>query len=162
MPIHEDLDALLASPHAHQVFKRVRDRIFEHRALKGPFAAYEHRLTPGERIVLLVNAFVWDVDNGGMNQVLGNSTGDHAEELRGHLRALGALEAAQALDEISRRIYAGGPIPVDSDERRKRLFAWEELDEAAAEDFFDSLVFETEDILTATADYIRANRNMFD
>lgn len=156
-----DLDTLLASEHAHQVFTRVRDRIFEHRDLKGPFASYEHRLTPGERIVLLVNAFVWEVDNGGMNQVLVNSTGDHAEELRGHLRALGCGEAAEAFDEISRRIYAGGAIPADGTERRSRLFAWEAPDEAAAEDFFDSLVFESDAIVTAAAAYIRANREMF-
>lgn len=91
---------------------------------------------------MLVNAFVWEVDNGGMNQVICNSSGNHAEELRLHLRAIGANDAAEALDEVSRRIYGGGPIPAEETERRNRLFAWEALDESAAEDFFDSLVSE--------------------
>jgi hypothetical protein len=155
-----ELDAILAGTGPHLVFKQVRERIFARKA-KGPFASYRQQLSAGELMVLLVNGFVWEMDNGGMNQILFNSIGDDAEALRALLRGIGATEAADALDRVSATVFGGGPIPADRKTRAKLVSAWESEDEARAEAFFDAAGVETGPITQAAVAYIRAHREQF-
>jgi hypothetical protein len=160
MPDEADLDTILADTAPHRVFRHVRERIFARKA-KGPFESYRQQLSAGELMVLLVNGFVWEMDNGGMNQILFNSIGDDAEALRAILRAIGATEAADALDRVSATLFGGGPIPIDRKTRAKLMSAWESADEARAEVFFDAAGVETGPIVQAAVAYIRANREQF-
>jgi hypothetical protein len=155
-----ELDPILLSESDYQLFQHTRDRIFALKCSEGE-SLESYRLSVGERIVILVNELVWEVENGGMNQVMFNSIGDYAEELRGHLRTLGATQAADALDQFSATIFEGAPIPSARDTRAKLVLAWEEQDESRAEAFFDSLAFDLGDIVSAAAVYIRAHRELF-
>jgi hypothetical protein len=157
------LDAIFESQYAHELFQKIRDRIFETKCGHlEPFESYSKRLTEGERIVILVTGFVWEVTNGGLSQFLGNSTGDYAEETRAVMRKIGATAAADALDDVHRVIFDGKPIPADRSTRCDILFAWEEQDDERADAFFAKHKLGwCETVEDAVAQYIRTHREMF-
>lgn len=55
------------------------------------------KLTKTERVVALLSAANFEIENGGMSQYFYNSAGEFAAEAIGALREVGALRAAMAL-----------------------------------------------------------------
>ena len=91
----KELEAIFQSQYAHELYHGIHDRIFEIKCGHlEPFESYSKRLSDGERFVILVNGFIWEVTNGGLSQFLSNSTGDYAEETRQVMRTIGATAAA--------------------------------------------------------------------
>jgi len=157
------LDELFQSKYAHELFQGVRKRIFETKCGHlEPFESYSKRLSEGERIVVLVTGFIWEVTNGGLSQFLGNSTGDYAEETRQVMHTIGATAAVDALDDVRAVIFAGSPIPADRSNRCDILFAWEEQDEDRSNAFYAKHDLGwCEPVELAVALYIRSHREMF-
>ncbi|MHB1038534.1 MAG: DMP19 family protein [Pirellulales bacterium] len=158
-PIKE-LAEIFQSKCAHELYHGIRDRIFELKCRHlEPFESYSQRLSEGERFVILVDAFICEVTNGGLEQFLGNSSGDYAEETRHVMRAIGAVTAADALDEVCTVIFGGSPIPRDQPTRCDILFAW---DEERADSFFAKHDLGwCESVESAIAGYVLAHRKMF-
>jgi hypothetical protein len=158
-----DLDTIFNSEYAHQLFHGLRDRIFETKCGHlEPFESYSKRLTEGERIVILVNGFIWEVTNGGLSQFLGNSTGDYAEETLQAMRAIRATAAANALEDVRTVIFVGSAIPADRENRCDILFDWEDRDEERAKAFYAKHDLGwCESVELAVALYIRAHKEMF-
>ena len=159
------LDAIFQSEYAHELYHGIRDRIFETKCGHlEPFESYSKRLTEGERIVILMNSFIWENTNGGLSQFLSNSDGDYAEETRQTMRTIGANAAADALDEVRTVIFAGAPIPANRSARCDILIEWEEQDEERARAFFekhDKALGWCESVELAVPLYIRSHREMF-
>ena len=157
------LDELFRSENAHELFQGVRKRIFETKCGHlEPFESYSKRLSEGERSVILVTGFIWEVTNGGLSQFLSNSTGDHAEETAQVMRTIGATAAANALSEVRTVIFGGKPIPSIRSERCDILFAWEEEDEDRSDAFYAKHDLGCcEPIELAVALYIRSHKEMF-
>ncbi len=159
----KDLQEIFQSKYAHEVYHGIRDRILEMKCGHlEPFESYSQRLTEGERFVILVNGFIWEVTNGDLDQFLSNSTGDYAEETCQVMHAIGATAAAAALDEIRRVIFGGSPIPSDREKRCDILFDWEEQDEERAHAFFEKHNLGwCESVELAIARYILSHKEMF-
>ncbi len=158
-----DLDTIFKSQHVHELYHGIRDRIFETKCGHlEPFESYSKRLSEGERIVIHVNSFIWEVTNGGLSQFLSNSSGDYAEDTRLAMRTIGATAAVDALDDVRTVIFGGSPIPTDREARCDILFDWEEQDEARARAFFAKHALGwCESVELAVALYIRSHREMF-
>jgi hypothetical protein len=159
----KELEAIFSSEYAHELYHGIRDRIFEMKCGHlEPFESYSERLSAGERIVILVNGFIWEVTNGGLSQFLSNSTGDYAEETRQAMRTIGATAAADALDDVRAVIFGGSPIPADRETRCDILFEWDEQDEERARTFFAKHELGwCEPVELAIALYIRSHKEMF-
>src|SRR5262245_34705928 len=118
-----DLETILQSEYAHQVFQGIRDHIFETKCGHlEEFESYSKRLTDGERYVVLVNSFIWENTNGGLNQFLTND--NLIEETRQAMHAINAATAATALDEVRSIVFNNKPIPADGNIRCDILLAW--------------------------------------
>ena len=160
-----DLDTILKSEYAHELYHGIRDRIFETKCGHlEPFESYSKRLTAGERIVILVNSFIWEVTNGGLSQFLCNPDGDLAEDTLQAMRTIKATAAADALEDVRRVIFGGLPIPSDPKTRCDIFTEWEEQDEDRARAFFtrhDEALGWCESVELAVALYIRAHKDMF-
>lgn len=160
-----ELEAIFALKHSHEVFQRMRDRIFatKCRPLE-PYESYVERLSEGERIVILINGFVWEMNAGGLSQFLGNSCGDHAEDTLRAMRLIGATAAVEALEDARATIFPGESIPGDRRARGERLFAWEDADEERASVFYDrqrQRLGWCESVEAAVARWILAHRTDF-
>ena len=157
-----DLETIFKSEFDHELFHGIRDRIFQTKCSHlEPFKPDLKSLSDGERIVIHVNSFIWEVANGGLSQFLSNPSGDYAEETLAAMRAIGATAAVAALEDVRKVIFGGAPIPADYDTRNDILFKWEE-DEERATAFEDKHNLRwCESVVLAVALYILSNKEMF-
>jgi hypothetical protein len=63
-----------------------------------------------DRYILDVNAFIKEVDNGGIDQFFTNSCGDHTRETLQALQAIGAIETASVLKKAMSLFPNGEPF----------------------------------------------------
>ncbi len=155
----ESLDDALSRATDPQRFDAVRERIA--RKLIKP-SAYE-ALRHGEKLLWQINWLVWEVNNGGFDQYLTNSTGDYAQPTIGYLKEIGAT-TTKLLKKIA-SIFPRGVIPKDRDTRCSLLFAWEKKSPTKAEAFFNKLTDEfhdrSENLTELTLAYVRKHREEF-
>lgn len=158
-----ELDTIFQSEYAHEVFQGMRDRIFETKCgFLEDYESYSKRLSEGERIVILVNGFIWEVTNGGLDQFLINDAGNYAEETLQTMRTIGANEAAEALEDVSTVIFEGSPIPADRQRRCDILLKWDDQDEERSGAFYDKHELAwCEPVEAAVAHYILEHKEMF-
>lgn len=154
------LDDALARATEHDQFDAVRERI----ANKLTKPRVYDSLSYGEQLIWQINWLVWDVENGGFDQYLSNSTGDYAQETIEYLQKIGAKNTCRLLKKIA-RIFPDGIIPKDEDERNELLSAWEKKHAKTANDFFAKLnrafYDRAEDLTALTLNYVRAHREEF-
>ena len=121
-------------------------------------------LTRGEQIVYLLG-FELDAElqNGGIDQYLWNSSGDNAEAARQHLREVGALDVLALLERVA-CVFAGGVIPADRDERQAALERAEE-EGAALGELFDAVTREyhrcEDELYRRLVDFVEAHAQEF-
>jgi hypothetical protein len=97
------------------------------------------RLTPTERrLYRLIVELDGEIANGGMDQYLRNSSGDHAQEALSDLEAVGASAAADALRNAA-AWFPGGVISPDRDIRFDHLSAMEDSDSEGFEERMTAL-----------------------
>ncbi len=77
--------------------------------------------TPGQRAIYALTLFAREVDNGGLRQFLGNSSGLYAQTVVEGLRLLGVEEMLGPLLE-GLRVFPEGQVPLDWNTRRKRIY----------------------------------------
>jgi hypothetical protein len=80
-------------------------------------------LSQEHRLILDLNQFVTEVNNGAIVQYFWNSSGDHAEELIEHVRTLGCNALAESIEGARTEIFSG-PVPPDINARRARMIAF--------------------------------------
>lgn len=98
------------------VFK-VSDFVFDRNAKLG----YEKLTTP-EKVFVCVWGLEGEVNNGGFDQYYFNSSGDHALDAEGSLKAIGAKHTAQLVKQANTLFGASGPSP-NRAARQKQLEA---------------------------------------
>ncbi len=74
------------------------------------------RLTPAERVVVLVSRASFEIELGGLDSFFYNSAGDYAVPTVAALEAIGATRAAAALRDANALFPRGSP-PRDREER---------------------------------------------
>jgi|GEM_PF-6736641 len=158
-----DLNTIINSEHAHEVFQGIRDHIFDTKCGNlESFESYSKRLSEGERTVIFAHCFIAEVTNGGLSQFLSNSSGDLAEDTRMAMRQIDATAAADALDDVRAVIFGGLPIPTDREARCDILFDWEDQDEERAKAFYAKHKLGwCKPVELAIALYVRAHKEMF-
>jgi hypothetical protein len=151
------------------------DEIFEIRepaAFQSAFTAWSNdrwkrfgyaRLSPGERRVIRVNAFIMEDNGNGFDGFLYNSAGDWAHEIYEALVVIGAKRTAKLLDQVI-GLFPRGRVPRDTAKRRKLL-----LDGQYSEKHdqllnrLDIAFYERDDGLPAKIWlYIQKNKNHFE
>jgi hypothetical protein len=156
----ESLDDALARSTDFQRFEAVRERIA--RKLTKP-SVYD-TLRHGEKLLWQINWLVWEVNNGGFDQYLTNSTGDYAQPTIGYLKEIRATKTCNILKKIA-AIFPGGVVPDDREKRCSLLFAWEEKSPSKAEAFFtklNSAFYDgSENLTELTLAYVRKHREDF-
>lgn len=117
-------------------------------------------LTDAEKTFASVRMLIDEVNNGGFDQYLSNSSGDYAaDSLRG-VRAIGARQTEELLQRALNLFGPDGPSP-DSDTRREQL---ESLPESAHEELSeldDAFYKDTDEIEKKLHLYVAANRSSF-
>ena len=101
-------------------------------------------LTPEERTYFSVSILVKEVDNGGFEQFFFNSSGSLLAYAMDGLLELGATQSAGALDSARNLLFAGAPVPVETEARRNFLRA---RDSPAELESLDRLFWKDEDKL---------------
>jgi hypothetical protein len=105
-----EIETILETEYPYQLFEKILYRIWEAKCESfEPFESYSTRLTEGERIVILLSAFMDDYTNGNWSQYLTNPDGRFAEQTRLALRQIGAIAAADALDDVRHTIFGDAP-----------------------------------------------------
>ncbi|MBW3600705.1 MAG: DMP19 family protein [Planctomycetes bacterium] len=108
------------------------------RTLHGPGVAPLSRL---QRDAICVMNFQAELNNGGMDQYLLNSSGDFAQETPDVFRRIGAEEAARILEEANAFFGLSGP-PTDREARMAALLALPKNAEdriyALSKEFYDA------------------------
>jgi hypothetical protein len=156
----ESLDDALRRATDTQRFEAVRERIA--RKLTKP-SAYK-TLRHGEKLIWQINWLVWEVNNGGFEQYLTNSTGDYAQATIDFLKDIRAATTCKLLKKIA-RIFPRGLIPNDRRRRCDLLTAWERKSPKEAEAFFtklnDTFYERGENLANLALAYVRKNRDDF-
>lgn len=90
--------------------------------------------TPGQQAIYATTLFAREVDNGGLRQFFGNSSGMYARYVAEGLTLLGAHELLKAFS-AGTRIFPQGEVPLDRSARNKFV------EDAASHDrnFFDQI-----------------------
>jgi len=91
--------------------------------------------TPGQRALLAITLFIREVDNGGLQQFFGNSTGEICDEVIEGFERLGATDYAETVRE-ARSFFGAVRVPSDRQLRRERLAS---VSRAERNAFFDPL-----------------------
>ena len=76
--------------------------------------------TAGQRAIYATTLFAREVDNGGLAQFFGNSSGMYAKYVEEGLRLLEARELLDAFLEAL-AIFPGGEVPINREVRRKLM-----------------------------------------
>ena len=123
------------------------------------------RLRYGERLVWHINWLVWEVNNGGFDQFLTNSAGDHTQETIAFLGDIGAKKTQELLQRVA-KIFPNGIVPRDREGRCKMLFDWEDREgEEKREQLFskldDDFYAREENLAALTVAYIRQHPDDF-
>jgi hypothetical protein len=113
-------------------------------------------LTEAERTLIAVYWLEAEVNNGGFDQYFLNSSGDHASDVPGALRRIGAERSAKLAERAIAVFPEPGPSP-DRDTRHEQLMALsEDDDESGAFEALDEEFYRYADDLTALmASYAR-------
>lgn len=150
----ESLADALARATDDQQFDAVRGRIAR-KLLKS--TAYDN-LRHGERLVWQIYWLLCEVNNGGIDQYLTNSSGDDAQETIGFLKDIRATTTCRLLQSIA-EIFPSGIIPKDREKRCELLSLWEQKSPTQAEVFFtkvtDAFHDRNEDLTKLTLAYVR-------
>jgi hypothetical protein len=81
--------------------------------------------TPGERAIFTATLFIREVDNGGLSQYFGNSSGIFAEEVLQGLKLLG-MEKEYNIFQKACSYFPDGKVPTDYDQRLDYLIQHEQ------------------------------------
>lgn len=76
--------------------------------------------TRGQRVLACVTYFVRDVDNGGLDQAIGNRDGAELREVRQGLSLLGAVDHVQLLDRAEAALLGASP-PASMEARQSAI-----------------------------------------
>jgi hypothetical protein len=118
------------------------------------------RLSAEEQVFYICNLLMEEVNNGGFDQFLYNSSGDHAYRVEDCLRIIGANKTA----DICHTAFSafGKPIPQDRDKRQKFLGKMESDEISDILSRCDDQFYEYPDPLEALCyRYIVANKSKF-
>ena len=107
-----DIDTRLARDSVEALSEE--ERFWE---LMAPAWGGSGRGTRGQRVLACVTYFVRDVDNGGLDQAIGNRDGTELDEVRQALTLLGARDHVQLLERAEVALL--GSIPPASMEARQ-------------------------------------------
>jgi hypothetical protein len=77
--------------------------------------------TPGQQAIYATTLFAREIDNGGLAQFLGNSSGIYTNTVIEGFQRLGAHELLEPL-LAGLSVFFGGEVPVDSEARRQRIY----------------------------------------
>jgi hypothetical protein len=158
----ETLDDALARATDFQRFDAVRERIARKLTKPSVYDTLHH----GEKLLWQINWLVWEVNNGGFDQYLTNSTGDYAQETIGYFKEVRATTICKLLKSIA-AIFPRGIIPKDREKRCELLMKWEQEQKppTEAEAFFtkvDNTFHDRGENLTElTLAYVRNHREDF-
>jgi hypothetical protein len=145
---------------AFEALLALRSRIEER--LQGSYDLSQ--LVWGERLILRVIEFDMEAQNGGVDQYLSNSSGDHAEEMKAMLRVIGADQALTALETLC-ACLPGGIAPTNREERNALMNAAMEADEGsyvvAMNEATDQYLAGHRELYDRTLDYVEAHRTEF-
>lgn len=88
--------------------------------LMAPAWGESGRGTRGQRMLACVTYFVRDVDNGGLDQAIGNRDGTELDEVRQALALLGAAEHVQLLERAEVALLGASP-PASMEARQSTI-----------------------------------------
>jgi hypothetical protein len=95
-------------------------------------------LTPGEKLIIRLNAFVGEINTNGFDGLLFNCTGDWIHEIHDDLLLLGAKNAAELVKEAM-SVFPGGRVPKDESSRKKVLRSFKGKKKATYDALMDKL-----------------------
>lgn len=127
---------------------------------RSSYGDYLERLSAEEQVFYICNLLEEEVNNGGFDQFLYNSSGDYANRVEECLRTIGANKTA----DICRTAFAafGKPIPQDRKQRQKFLEKMESDELSAILSDCDDRFYEyPEDLEELCYAYIVANKEKF-
>ena len=134
--------------------------IFDHILEKSAYGDRPNRLTPEERVILVVRLVEDEVNNGGFSQFIFNTAGNFAGETVASMTAIGAHSTAaicqKAMDAF------GTDIPVNREARQALLESKEAEGIGEILDECDDAFYEYEDDLVQLCyAYIMAHKKAF-
>ena len=127
---------------------------------RSSYGEHLERLSAEEQVFYICNLLEEEVNNGGFDQFLYNSSGDYAGRVEECLRIIGANKTA----DICHTAFSayGKPIPQDRDKREKFLDKMESDEISAILSDCDDQFYEYPDQLEALCyAYIVANKEKF-
>lgn len=106
-----------------------------------------------------------EIQNGGFEQFLSNSSGEIAQEAKRQLRIIGAESVLVILNRVS-AIFPNAVVPTDREERNRVLddaiardeAGFKRLMDAATDDYYAHEA----SLYTALMDFVTANREQFE
>ena len=117
-------------------------------------------LSPEEQVFYICNLVMEEVNNGGFDQFLYNSSGDHAHRAEDCLRTIGANKTADICHTALSAF--GKPIPRNRNQRQKFLDKMESDEISEILDDCDGKFYEYPDPLEELCQqYILANKSSF-
>ena len=126
---------------------------------KSNYGEYPKRFSNAEKTIYIVYQLEAEVNNGGFDQFLFNSSGDFANETAAALRSIGAEQAAAICDRAF--LAFGHPIPEDRTEREAFLDdAPDEIDDILSQCDSDFYAY-PDNLLNLCYDFIMAHRDEF-
>ncbi|MGL4419036.1 MAG: DMP19 family protein [Gemmataceae bacterium] len=155
------LEDALNRPNDYEQFRAVRELI--ERKLVKP-SGYD-LLCLGEKLLWAIQLLMWEVNNGGFDQYITNSSGDLAQETIGYLKLIEAKSTGKLLEEVA-NIFPNGVIPDDREKRCQSFSKWKNKAPKKASSLLkkldDAFFAWTEDLTHLTLAYIRTHREDFD
>ena len=128
---------------------------------RNPYAS----LRPSEKVVYQVGVLLAEVNNGGLEQYLSNSSGNHAQETIGHLETIKADSTARLL-KAAAGLFPQAEIPTDWASRRRTLASFAKKPNDEAKVFFKNLDDRFHDggeqLSKLVLAYVRKHREEFD
>lgn len=117
-------------------------------------------LNEAEKTFLYVEILEAEINNGGFDQYLFNSSGDYANETLESLKKIGALKTAKLVEEAF-SYFPENPIPKDNEKRHEIL---ENIDAKTSEkwnELEDKFYLYEENIGGLVLEYVRQNKTEF-
>ena len=151
-----DLSEVWQLTDSYEIVSAIHDRINQ----KSYYGEHMNRLSYEEQVICICNILEQEVNNGGFDQFLFNSSGNYAHRVEECLRAIGADKTA----DICRKAFSayGKPIPQDRTQRQKFM---EKMESDRITDIFDECdgqFYEYPDNLEELCcRYILANKEKF-
>jgi hypothetical protein len=116
--------------------------------------------SPSQKVFFYAEEFESEMNNGGVEQYLSNSSGDHANPCVAALQKLGRGDVGQILSQAL-KVFPQGSVPTS---RAKRVAAIQHLNEKSKSRWeqLDALYYnKAGDLMPALVKYVRAHRSDF-